>query len=1210
MVVLMAENKEIHELAATMIQVEIKENKENEINETEEVTEEKEDEADQIPAVRNTNKNLLAHFWNLASLDESARTDSVVSLIQELKKEGKEEDLTYTLQRLVKGLSSSRKAARQGFATALTHVMSDFSEISSETILQLIAKHLAVQGSFKGQEERDAYFGKVFGYLAIIRARMQSGDSEMDTKMVQIILDSLLALMKKKSYLYEICGTAICDIIQCMKYSTYEKLQPLEKTLSKGWEKCLPEDLMMALTVQSTFKNDLPEDYFKEHWNQVEILHESNFTHLSRVLMDTTNTAHPHVHKLWDIVLEHLFDHQGADDDTLEKFWKIIVEDGLMQSTHERKFLVMNLIIKIVPKISSIKVHLIFGESITRCIINSCQSKMNYLHNSAKNMLSKLAVAVSQNEDKEMVTCVIKALVGGHGHVGFDSITKTKAVEELTGKISNNLVEYFNWLKEVFDCGSTTLNGEKKEIAERDVNECRTWVANQLVSLLRSCKSENNLQLLVEITNFIFFHAYFVAVKKSKKVNVLKSIPVNAVSDSVQQVFKKRFNTALAELATLTHTKTPGEKSLGGGIAEDGEYYAWKVLCFGKKLLDMPKYATLSSAWTPEIYEAWNHSLEQITKMQTEAIGEEVHSHGSQLLFIHITLQLFSNREEAVDILKELETCFEKAQEKKLKKLTEPHWTEVLTEILLGFMAQSSHLMRQVVDLVYPTILPHLTDEAFNLLIKVIKPTKKNKEKDEDDIEFEDDSDVEEAEEAILEDIAEEKDVAEEKNAEEEINGCEETMEVEGEEEKNDEPTGDDSDSEDDSEDSEDDDSDFEVDEAFKAELKSALGDSVANSEEDDDGSELSDIDMDACDSTSLKVMDQALANVFKSREQRKIEKKKKKDRKVTILHFKLRVLDMIEIFIKKQPKDHKILHLLQPLYEVLEDSHRHPEEKPLFERTLGVVKNKLCNLHEYPCGDQLDTEGVHKQIETLIDLARTATSAQIVSYITMGTTYLIRVLRGSTEMKGPSPRRTRAQRKHKAVEVEKMLSVGSLDENRLIGCYKSALTEFMTKKSSHLQPILFNELIQRFPPLGWKLAVEIPQYINSGCNTFRKVKAVEMLKLLLSKKTGKIEDCLKEINQPLYTNIIQAFKSTTEETYSLKSQQFHDIVNLATLYVKEVSKYPKLLEDFDKDSIKASMTEALASPVVTRSTSLQSYCQNFLSTLNNEEKPPKKKKK
>merc|ERR1719320_917185 len=139
---------------------------------------------------------------------------------------------------------------------------------------------------------------------------------------------------------------------------------------------------------------------------------------------------------------------------------------------------------------------------------------------------------------------------------------------------------------------------------------------------------------------------------------------------------------------------------------------------------------------------------------------------------------------------------------------------------------------------------------------------------------------------------------------------------------------------------------------------------------------------MDTCKPEQLKAMDQALAAVFKARNQKQNEKKKKKDVKLSLMHFKLRVLDLIEIFIKKQPKDSKILLFLEPLYDVINASNLQSNDQPLFERTLGIVKNKLCTLHEYPSGKDLDIEAVHAQIERLIEMARTSSTALLVEYI------------------------------------------------------------------------------------------------------------------------------------------------------------------------------------------------------------------------------------
>ena len=59
------------------------------------------------------------------------------------------DELKYSVKRLVKGLASTRKGARQGFATVLTEILSEFACLSPENVLKLIAKNLEVTGSAK-----------------------------------------------------------------------------------------------------------------------------------------------------------------------------------------------------------------------------------------------------------------------------------------------------------------------------------------------------------------------------------------------------------------------------------------------------------------------------------------------------------------------------------------------------------------------------------------------------------------------------------------------------------------------------------------------------------------------------------------------------------------------------------------------------------------------------------------------------------------------------------------------------------------------------------------------------------------------------------------------------------------------------------------------------------------------------------------------------
>lgn len=71
---------------------------------------------------------------------EDDESDDDISCCNELK---------YSVKRLVKGLASTRKGARQGFATVLTEILSEFACLSPEKVLKLIAKNLEVTGSAK-----------------------------------------------------------------------------------------------------------------------------------------------------------------------------------------------------------------------------------------------------------------------------------------------------------------------------------------------------------------------------------------------------------------------------------------------------------------------------------------------------------------------------------------------------------------------------------------------------------------------------------------------------------------------------------------------------------------------------------------------------------------------------------------------------------------------------------------------------------------------------------------------------------------------------------------------------------------------------------------------------------------------------------------------------------------------------------------------------
>lgn len=65
---------------------------------------------------------------------------------------------------------------------------------------------------------------------------------------------------------------------------------------------------------------------------------------------------------------------------------------------------------------------------------------------------------------------------------------------------------------------------------------------------------------------------------------------------------------------------------------------------------------------------------------------------------------------------------------------------------------------------------------------------------------------------------------------------------------------------------------------------------------------------MDASDPATLNALDEALANIFREKKKKVLAKKDKVANLEAMYHFKLRVLDLITIFIKEQPTDPKII--------------------------------------------------------------------------------------------------------------------------------------------------------------------------------------------------------------------------------------------------------------------------------------------------------------
>ncbi|KAG7275029.1 hypothetical protein CRUP_030548 [Coryphaenoides rupestris] len=118
-------------------------------------------------------------------------------------------------------------------------------------------------------------------------------------------------------------------------------------------------------------------------------------------------------------------------------------------------------------------------------------------------------------------------------------------------------------------------------------------------------------------------------------------------------------------------------------------------------------------------------------KAKKEATPE---NHSFQQLLMLVGIHLFKSPEELVDTMQDIHSCIQKAQEKKKKRKSqakeeaEPHWAEVVVDILLSLLSQPSRHIRQVCKTVFASICPHVTATALTAILDVLDPDKDEEE--------------------------------------------------------------------------------------------------------------------------------------------------------------------------------------------------------------------------------------------------------------------------------------------------------------------------------------------------------------------------------------------------------------------------------------------------------------------------------------------------
>ncbi|KAG0052711.1 DNA-directed DNA polymerase [Gryganskiella cystojenkinii] len=1100
----------------------------------------------------------LPLFGILASLDAAERNAAALTLIKslavlqnshkcELDPEAEEiteerldqlchPEVVYALKRLIRGLPSDREAARQGFSLALTELLIGLNFLTAKIVLELLFRFTEIKAFMKGKEERNHMFGRIFGYMSIVQSGMLTR-SHTSAEDIQLIVDDLVEYSQEKSYLSECCHQVIVTMLPHIVNHPKSIKYIVDTLFVDGVN--TPDQLSVAMAlkphldqVNKQLSADEQINWTKalgKSWKSPVLLHSSNLKFLALLLKETSteegtqasSSWRQNLHPVWDRVLAAYFNPSSASSSApiapFHDFWNVVIDTSLFDSSssHERKFWGFQIFEKVLPVLGEDQIPLVFTTNFMRCFVNNLSSEDRFLNKAAKHTMAAMHAKADTNEAVRL-TLITQLL---DKNPNFDKMSRSKTVETLLGGLDvSHIHHYLQYLTKAF----LQHDGADSSSMERGkrIDIARQWTVDQMFSLFRNSKVPREEGWIKSILEFLLVNAFFNIKKVDAKSKYVEAhvLPAPVLSAATREHCKTRFYSMMAELSTMAplaakkeadETETVNFSRKLNGTMLDGTFWCSYAL---QMMVDLEKNKNFEALTVlgDDAAKAKKAALTLVGKIQEKSkkASKELRAQykAFELLFVQMILQLNVEAEDSTNILGELHDCYDKVFAAGSKKANgkkaaskdedeeeeELQPVEVIIDILLSFLIKPSALLRHVSEQVFVIFCDKMTKTGLELMLSTLQ-TKDNK----DDM------------------------FGEEQDEEDE----------DAEADAHNQSDSDDSDSDEgDSSDVEMDDAEDDEEEEVDDELRRKIAEALKVKDPKEDNGESSEEEL--LDDDQMTMFDEKLEEIFR---QKKLAKSQQKDAKQTLIHFKNKVLDLLELYIKKQPSNELVLEMIVPLLSlVLIPS---ASNKPVHDKVSSLLRTKLAKIKDYP--RECDDEHVFEILSQVHELAKKSPDAKFSGLCGDLSLLLVKVLIGGQDEK-TAVGETKAEAAPVKKTRGKAATKGAIDpteaalkakQDRIIELYTAGLKEFMTRKNSNLSPKMFLEFIDRFPHLAWHLSSTLLEYTSpkTTVKSFRQAMAFNMLsalvKRLANKNTPEFEPLFLETLPLIRNSLIETFE-------------------------------------------------------------------------------------
>ncbi|XP_027331081.1 rDNA transcriptional regulator pol5 [Abrus precatorius] len=1071
-------------------------------------------------------------FKDLAAASESAREAAAKRMVMELKEvqnaydaledkengdggfklEAEKDDgldncapsVRYAVRRLIRGVSSSRECARQGFALGLTVLVGAINNIKVESFLKLVVDLLEVTSSMKGQEAKDCLLGRLFAYGALARSGKLAQEWSLDknTPCIREFISLLISLANKKRYLREPAVSIILDLVEKLPAETLVNHVLEAPGLQEWFESAIevgnPDALLLALKVREKISTDssifgklLPNPF-----NSSQLFSEDHLSSLSNCLKEST-FCQPRVHNVWPVLINILLPNtisqsedavsassslkkhkksrksSSSDEEiakNLQSFCEIIVEGTLLFSSHDRKHLAFDVLFLLLQKLPASLVAVVLSNKVVQCLMDILSTKSTWLYKVAQHFLKRLSDWVGDDDVRRVAVIVA---IQKHSNGKFDCVTRTKHVKDFMSQFKTepgcmlfiqNLMNLFvdegNALEEPSDQSQTTdENSEIGSIEDKDsprtngnADFLKSWVIETLPSILKFLKldHEEKFRLQKEIMKFLAVQGLFTA-----------SLGTEITSFELQEKFrwpKSPTPNALCkmcidqlQLLLANAQKAEGLHPLANSL-EPTDLGSYFMKFFGT-LCNIPSVSLFRSL-DDEDEKAVKNLQAMEARLSREERSHECSIDANRLnaakyLLIQLLLQVLLRPGEYSEAASELIICCKKA-----------------------FSASNIHESSGEDDVEVddaPEVMDVLVDTLLSLLPQSSAPMR---------------SSIEQMFKYFCDDITDD--------------GLMQMLRVIKKSLKPARhPDADD-----------DDDDDFiniedeEIDQAETGETGESDGqtddsESVVEVEEADHGhSEASDDSDSGMDDDAMFRIDTYLAQIFK-------EKKNQAGGETAhsqLVLFKLRILSLLEIFLHENPGKPQVLMVYSNLAQAFVNPHTAEVSEQLGQRVWGILQKQIFKAKDYPRGDGIQLSTLESLLERNLKLASKPYKRQ-------------------KSASNPS-KRSAAWNRQKMVSslaqtstfwILKIIDSRNFSQSELekiVQIFREVLVGYFDHKKSQIKSGFLKEIFRRRPWIGHSIFGFILERCGSAKSDYRRVEALDLvMEIFKSLATGNSDE-------------------------------------------------------------------------------------------------------